>query len=790
MLKEKLWTLEQEKEITEKWFKEEPYKKIEGKKIFSIDTPPPYVNTPIHSGQAVTYCYMDFFARYKRMKGFSVLFPLGLDRNGLPIELAAEKKFGVRAEQVGREKFLEYCKKILEESSDVSVKIFARLGISFNSYKFGNKVGEAYLTDSEEYRKLTQGTFIDLWKKNLIYEDRKVVNYCPGCKTTIADAEITYEERETNLYYIKFKVEQEKSIVIATTRPELLCSCAMVLFNPKDERYKHLSGKHAIIPLYEREVMIKAHPIAKPEFGTGLVMMCSFGDLTDIRFFREEGLKPRIAIEMDGKMNKNAGFLEGLTVKDARKKIVEKLKEKGLLVKIEKVRQRAPICERSKDNIEFIALKEYYLKQIEFKEKIREIAEKINFYDESSRQILLNWIDGLNEDWPLSRRRYYATPIPLWKCKKCGKVILGKKGKYWQPWKEKPKEKCGCGGSLEGETRVFDTWFDSSISSLYILGYKKHNEFFKKAFPCTLRPQGKEIIRTWLYYTLLRVWQLTKKPAFKDVWINFHIVDAHGRKMSKRLGNVVDPLKIVKKYGSEAFRLWSATEGNIVKQDLRISEEKIAAEFKTLIKLWNVAKFISLFELKTQPKLGELDKLIINCMNDLIEFSDKCYNNYNFFEPSIKLRHFLWEIFASHYIEIVKARAYNNEGLFEKAEQAGAIYTLHYCLKNLLQLFAPIIPVITYKLYKELYGKDVHKESFPKTQKKFVVKSKLESLIEVNSRIWKLKKERGLSLKSAVKRIELPKKYEDLKPMLKDLKAAHNVKELVFSFTKDIKIKF
>jgi len=790
MLKEKTWTLDQEKAITLNWVKKEQYRFSDKGKIYSIDTPPPYVNAPIHMGHAVIYTHMDFFARYKRMKGHSVLFPLGLDRNGLPIEHAAEKKFGVRAEDVGRERFIKYCEKILEESSDITMKTLARLGISFNSYKEGNNPGDMYHTDSKDYRQLTQETFIDLWKAGLIYEANKISNYCLGCKTTISDAEVGYSEKETELYHIKFRVEQDKDIIIATTRPELLCSCAVVLYNPTDKRYKNYRGKHAIIPLYDKEIKIKPHPIAKKDFGTGLVMMCSFGDLTDIRFFREQGLKPRIAINVDGKMNKNSNFLEGLKINQARKEIVSRLKEKGLIVKTEKTKQRVPICERSKDKIEFIALEEYYLKQLEFKEKILEIGKKLNFYDESSRNILLDWINGLSEDWPLSRRRYYATPIPLWKCKKCGERVLGKKGKYWQPWKEAPQEKCKCGGKLEGETRVFDTWFDSSISPLYISGYERNQKFFKKAFPCNLRPQGKEIVRTWLYFTLLRNYQLKKKSAFKDIWIHFHVLDNKGRKMAKSLGNVIDPIKLIEKHGSESLRLWSAIEGNIARQDLRASEEKISAEFKTLTKLWNVSKFISSFKLREQPRLTESDKLIMDYMNELIKFSDKKYSSYNFFDPANKLRHFLWEVFASHYLELVKGRAYNSKGQFTKEEQNGAIFTLHSCLKALLRLLAPIIPVITQKIYEEVYKEDIHSSGFPKASKSFKVKAKVESLMEVNSKIWKLKRDKELSLKVDVKRIELPRKYQDLRGLLPDLKAAHNADQIVFTSTEDIKIKF
>ncbi len=260
--------------------------------------------------------------------------------------------------------------------------------------------------------------------------------------------------------------------------------------------------------------------------------------------------------------------------------------------------------------------------------------------------------------------------------------------------------------------------------------------------------------------------------------------------MSKSLGNVVDPLKVIEKNGSESFRLWAVIEGNITRQDLRCSEEKIAAEFKTLIKFWNVAKFVSSFKLKGQPKLTETDRLFMNEINELIEFSDKGYATYNFFEPATKLRHFLWELFASHYIELVKARAYNSEKKFTEAEQAGAVFTLHYCLQSLLKLLSPIIPLITYKLYKDIYGKNIHEEKFPKAAKPFPIKARLADLIEVTSFIWKAKKDKGLSLKTAVKSISLPKKFENLKPLLADLIAAHNASEIKFENTKEIKIRF
>ena len=427
-IKEKNWSKDFEKTIYESWKKSDVYKFKKKGKVFSIDTPPPYVNTPIHIGHAFTYTLMDMFARFHRMKGESVLFPLGLDRNGLPIEMAAEKKFKISIVHTPREKFIEHCKKLLEESSSESIDSFLKLGISFNSWEKGNDVGDMYFTDSPEYRTLTQATFINLWNKGLIYEDERINNYCPGCRTTIADAEIEYTDLPSTFNNIIFTVKETgEKIIIGTTRPELICTCGMVIFNPDDQRYKYLDGKTAITPLFGKEVPIRSHPYAEMEKGTGLMMMCSMGDQTDIRFFREMKLDPVIAIDENGHMNKNAGFITGLSVKDAREAVINELKGKELLVRQKQLEHRTPICERSKHPVEFISMPEFYLKQVEFKKEMRRIAEEMSFHAPHSRQILLDWIDSITIDWPISRRRFYATEIPIWYCK-CGEIMLAEKG--------------------------------------------------------------------------------------------------------------------------------------------------------------------------------------------------------------------------------------------------------------------------------------------------------------------------------------------------------------------------
>ncbi|MEM0359979.1 MAG: class I tRNA ligase family protein [Candidatus Diapherotrites archaeon] len=530
----------------------------------------------------------------------------------------------------------------------------------------------------------------------------------------------------------------------------------------------------------EKEVPIRAHPIAEIGKGTGLVMMCSAGDLSDIRFFREMNLEPVIAIGADGRMNEKAGFLNGLKVKEAREKILEELQAKGLLVGQKQVMHRTPVCERSKHEIEFIAMPEYYCKQLDYKEKMKELAEKINFFSPKSRQILLDWIESVNTDWPISRRRFYATEIPLWYCKKCNAAMVPPKGKYYRPWKEKPPvQKCPkCGHTeFKGEERVFDTWFDSSSSPLFILGYGRNNDFFNTHYPCTLRPQGKEIVRTWLYYTVFKSYLLFKKPVFEDVWINYHILDEKGNKMSKSKGNVIDPQKILKQYGAEPFRLWCATEGNLANTDFKCSEERIRGAGKTLTKLWNVARFISGFKNKgKKPKLLPEDEWILCELNELVEFSEKRFNEYDFFNPASAARNFLWEAFASHYIELVKSRAYNSEKSFSEEEQEAAIFTLNLCLDTLLKLFAPITPFICYKLYKELRGKDIHAEAFPEPVKGIKKPAfSTQELMALNSEIWNFKKEQGKRLNEEIESFEVPEKFKSIEPALK---AAHNIKKI------------
>ncbi|MEM3027403.1 MAG: valine--tRNA ligase [Candidatus Bathyarchaeia archaeon] len=775
------WSREQEERLLDLWEKTCIYAFDESseKPIFSIDTPPPYPSGKWGVAQAAHYAQIDMVARSFRMRGYEVLFPFGIDRNGLPVEVQVEREHGIRIQETSRETFLALCRAFIDKVEADLLRVARALGLSCDLKGY-------YQTDSPEYRRVTQASFLELWKRNLVYEDQRPTNWCPVCGTAIADAEIEYKELETILVYIKFSVKETgKEILIATTRPELLCSCAVVIFNPKDERYQALEGLTAIVPIYGKEVPIIAHPYAKPEFGTGLVMICSFGDYSDVRLFRELNLHPLVAIGIDGRMLEPAGPYAGLTIEEARRQIIEDLRRRGLIVKEERILHRTPVCWRSKNPIEFVVVREYYLKQLEFLPDLRRLIDTMAFYPPEHKQILINWIDSISTDWPITRRRYYGTEVPVWYCKKCGSPFLPPEGRYYQPWKEPPPNgSCPCGSTeFVGEERTFDTWMDSSISQLFILGYKRNEKLFERAFPCSVRTQGKDIVRTWLYYSILRTYQLLGRAAFRSVWISGMGLDEKGEAMHKSKGNVVDPEPILAKYGADAFRFWAASEAKLG-SDYRFSEAKVSTARLFITKLWNVARFISAFPMvkaSDEFELLPLDRLILSELNILIEACRLDYDKMDFFGPANAIKSFTWDLLADQYLEAVKSRAYNQEGSFSELQQKGAWYTLHECLSTVLKLLAPICPFVTDALWLEIYGKEsIHLQSLPEVREEW--KSDLRrltpDLIAFNAAIWKFKKEMGLSLNSKLDaKVYAPK---ELEPFNEDLKAMHRIRELLF----------
>ena len=801
-IKEKRWTVDLEKKIQEEHFSNRDrysFNPNSEKEIFVIDTPPPYPSGTWHIGAVAQYSMIDVIARSQRLLGKEVYFPWGVDRNGINIEFTVEKKTGRKMKTYDRAEFLDLCREEIEKYTQEMRNIAKRVGLSC-------AYDQEYLTDAPDYRSVTQSIFIDLFKKGAIVEELRPNLYDPVEGTTIAEAEVERLSRKSKLLDVRWSVTDDSEhdpVIISTTRPELICACGIVLVHPDDSRYQHLVGKSLDLPMptegRSKSVEIMAHPSVNMEFGSGVLMVSSFGDQNDVAVFRELGLTPFQAIDLEGKITELGDSLSGMLVLDARKKAIEILESEDKIENLVERDQEIPVSERGKNPIEIILLKEWYVRQTHIQERMKELSNEINFIPSRNKQFLLDWMENITIDWPVSRRRWYHTEIPIWYSEDRTKVVTPPHGKYVQPWKDLPpsdsivldRETCKeLGkyedlkselGNLEGEEKVFDTWMDSSNSNLYVSGYLSNPELFERAFPTGVRPQGKEIVRTWLYYTLLKSTLLLDKPGFANVWIDGLGMDPWGRKMSKSLGNGIDASSVLecgfggrtgswkikgpegkqvalqaKKIGSECFRFWKAADAQ-VGDDFQINPEQIELRyFGVLTKIFNVGRFASQFEfdgdLDTIPDdLENEDKWILAEFSDLLEKAKTGYSELDIYTAAQGIKTFSTGVFASHWLEMAKTRLYNDD--------ASATWTLHRIFRDLLSILSPVCPFFTHHLSTTLYEKSsVEIDEFPESP---ISDTKswtniTESLVDFNSVVWKAKKDAGVSLAAPISGHKVP----------------------------------
>ena len=562
LIEDKRWSIDLEKRIQEEHYADSEmynqrygFNPASGKEIFVVDTPPPYPSGTWHIGAVAQYSMIDVIARSQRLLGKEVFFPWGVDRNGINIEFTVEKITGRKMKTFERAEFLDLCRNTIEEYTQAMIETAARVGLSFDFEK-------EYLTDSDEYRAVSQAIFVDLFKRGDIVEDLRPNIYDPVEGTTIADAEVERLQRKTKLIDVRWTTEDGTDVVISTTRRELICACGVVVVHPDDDRYQHLVGKQIDLPVETsgrtKSVEITTHPSVKSDFGSGVLMACSFGDQNDVAVFRELGLTPFQAIDLEGNMTEVSGPYAGMKVTEARERVIEDLEASDRIVNMIDKEQEVPVSERGKNPVEIILLTEWYVRQTHIQERMRELIDQMQFHPVRNKQFLLDWMDNISIDWPISRRRWYHTEVPIWYSEDGSKIITPPAGVYVQPWRDSPpkgsrvlqrdtREDVGSWddlsstlGDVLGEEKVFDTWMDSSNSNLYVSGYLSDPDLFENAFPTGIRPQGKEIVRTWLYYTLLKSALLLDSPGFQHVWIDGLGMDPWGRKMSKSLGNGIE----------------------------------------------------------------------------------------------------------------------------------------------------------------------------------------------------------------------------------------------------------
>lgn len=748
-------------------------------KLFSIDTPPPTVSGTLHIGHIFSYTQTDIIARYKRMNGFSVFYPFGFDDNGLATERYVEKKRNIRGHELSRSDFIAIC---LEESLQAATSfknLWQKMGLSADwNY--------TYSTISDQARKISQESFLDLYQKNYIYRKQEPALYCTTCRTTVAQAELDDLELPSMFNDIIFKDTDGNDLIIATTRPELLPACVAVLYHPSDMRYGHLKGKKAIVPLFGQSVPLLEDDLVNPEKGSGLVMVCTFGDKTDVIWYKKHNLPYRQVIGLNGKCTDLAGFLQDLKVADARTTVIEKLRENNLLIRQEAITHSVNVHERCKKEIEFTILPQWFISILPYKQKFLDMAEAINWHPAFMKSRYNDWVENLAWDWGISRQRFYGIPFPAWHCQDCNKILLAHADQLPIDPQETPYDGvCECGSTnIKPDTDVMDTWNTSSLTpyicfDLLTQASKENNNPFTDKqitdfMPMSMRPQAHDIIRTWAFDTIVKSWMHHGIAPWKDIVISGHVLSDKGKgKISKKDGTAMDPMLLLEKYPADAIRYWTAT--GRLGQDMMFSEDQLLVGQKLITKLWNAFKF-------AEPHIVNFNKTLnppheIGAINQwLLHTISACFAKYqSYFEQQefglalATVEQFFWNDYCDNYVELIKNQLFNPEQ-YSAQEVEATRWTLYHAGLRILQLYAPYLPHATETLYQELYRaheamNSIHQTRYQDVQFPYVFEDEahvMNSVIAIASQVRKLKSEKQLSLKTPITTMKIFVKNDQL----------------------------
>ena len=694
-----------EEKIYKNW-EEKGYFKPSGNKEkgnYCIMMPPPNVTGKLHMGHALDGTLQDILIRYKRMQGYNTLWVPGTDHSAISTEVKLVEKLkeeGIEKHDLGREKFLERAWQWTEEYGGTIVKQQKRLGCSADWSR-------ARFTMDEGLSKAVLTVFKNLYDKGLIYKGKRMINWCPCCNTSISDAEAVYVEEKTHLWHIKYKVVgEDRYLTVATTRPETMLGDTAVAVHPDDERYKDLVGKKCILPIMNKEIPIIADEFVEKEFGTGCVKITPAHDPNDYQAGLTHNLEIIEVFDENFKMGNLVPEYAGLDLLEARKKIVEKLKKLGVLVKIEDYTHNVAKHDRCGCTIEpkvsdqwFVAMKDLAKPAIEAVK-----TKKTRFIPEKFEKTYFNWLDNI-QDWCISRQIWWGHQIPAYYCKDCGAINVEI---------EKPEKCSKCGSkNLKQDPDTLDTWFSSALWPFSTLGWPEETEDLKTFFPTNTLVTGYDIIFFWVVRMMFSSLEQMGEVPFKDVFIHGIVRDSQGRKMSKSLGNGIDPLEVIEKYGADSLR-YSLISGTSAGNDMRFIPEKLETAGNFGNKIWNAAKFV-LMNLEDcdkdflnsdiqelEPTLQLEDKWILSKLNTLSKEVAINMDNYDLGVALDKIYTFIWNEFCDWYIEIVKTRLYDKENKTRKTAQ----YVLNKVLGDALKLLHPFMPFVTEKIYKQLYNKD------------------------------------------------------------------------------------
>ncbi len=692
--------------------------------VYAIDTPPATVSGHLHLGHVYSYSHTDFMARFWRMQGKNVFYPMGFDDNGLPTERLVEKRLQIRAVDLGRQAFIEKCLQVSEEAELDYKALWQRLGLSIDWR-------HTYRTIDRRARQIAQWSFLDLYHKGLAYHREAPAIWCPECQTSIAQAELNDLERESEFVTLAFRLENGETLPVATTRPELLPACVAVFVHPEDVRFSGLPGKRVQTPLFGQWVPVLADPGADPQKGTGAVMCCTFGDTADVAWQRLHNLPTIMVVERDGCLSDLAGEFAGLPLAEARKRIKESLASQDLIMARQPTLQSIRVHERCDTPVEYILVRQWFVKVLEYKEQLIELGEKIAWRPANMQARYRAWVENLNWDWCISRQRYYGAPFPLWYCRDCGAVLPASvECLPVDPLVDAPASACSqCGGrEFIPEADVMDTWATSSLSPQIAGGWQPglaEQPLYDRLTPYSLRPQAHEIIRTWAFYTIVKSYFHFGSLPWHNVGISGWGIAGEGMgKISKsRGGGPMPPLEMIERYSADAVRYWAASTGP--GKDAVISEEKIQIGARLVTKLWNVARFCERFieeyramapEAQEIPPLSPADGWILGRLQRLVHRATGLLCEYDYAAAKSEIEVFFWNELTDNYLEMCKQRLY--AGAADNNFRSGALYTLDVLLQVILKLFAPFLPYVTEEIYQGLYageagGISIHRTPWP-----------------------------------------------------------------------------
>ncbi len=753
------------------------------RKVYSIDTPPPTVSGNIHIGHIFSYSQAEMMARYKRIRGYNVFYPFGFDDNGLPSERLVEREQGKKAHEIGREEFSNLCYETTDKYEKEFKDLFNRIGVS-------SDWNIAYKTVSPSTIKISQASFLDLVEKGHCYHKESPALWCNECLTSIAQAELETKTIKTTFNYINFKtVEDKEEFTIATTRPELLPAIVCVFVNPNDEKHSHLIGKTAHIPIIDVDVPIMSDEKVGIDKGTGVVMCCTFGDQTDIEWWKKYNLPLKYIFTSDGKISDSVPNYGGLKIKEARKKIIEDLTNGGYVVKIEELDHEVQTHERCGREVEYTVMKQWFIDIMNHKQDFLRIGNEIKWYPSHMHNRYEEWVNNVAWDWCISRQRYFGVPFPVWYCKDCGEPIFASIIDLpVNPLVDLPKnkscQKCGCKDFIP-ETDVMDTWATSSVTPLINMKYGEKDNYEQILKPMSLRTNASEIIRTWDFYTIVKSFYHFGIRPWDNVMISGFVMANKGEKISKSKGNAkVEPLDIIDEYSADVVRYWAAS--GRLGTDIVFSEETLLRGKKLVNKIWNVSKFIEMhlsdYKDEEFSEYDYIDKWILGKFKEMEQGFVKYLDDYEIGLALNHLEKFFWN-FCDNYIEIVKHKLYRPEEFGIKSRYSGqkTCYTILY---KLLQNFSIFFPYITEEIFQEIYhtNKSIHLTELEMLENNYEDEIKNGDLIvEIISEARGEKTNHNVSLKTPIKNFDIGVNDElknAINESLKDFKATLFIENL------------